>query len=104
MTLSSTESKYTKLKWHNIDMNYNLLVIKYKVFENNSRILEIVTLYKYYLYTKYLNIKLYHFCNYVTRGNIIIKPIDKKNWLADYLTKPANETILVYLKKKVIYW
>ena len=47
-----------------------------KVFEDNSGALEMAKTHKYRLRTKHLNVKYYHFRDYITRGNISEYKID----------------------------
>jgi hypothetical protein len=75
-----------------------------KVFEDNSGALEIAKVHKYRPRTKHLNVKLHHFCDYVTRGEISINPINTKDQLADYLTKPVTAETLQRLRKEVMGW
>ena len=76
-----------------------------KVFEdNNSGALEMAKVHKYRPRTKHINVKLHHFRDYVTRGDISIHPIDTKDQLADYLTKPVNQEILESLRRIVMGW
>jgi hypothetical protein len=75
-----------------------------KVFEDNSGALEMAKTHKYRPRTKHLNVKLHHFRDYVTRGEISIHKIDTKEQLADYLTKPVNLDILEHLRPKVMGW
>ena len=75
-----------------------------KVFEDNSGALEMAKTHKYRPRTKHLNVKLHHFRDYVTRGEITIHKIDTKDQLADYLTKPVSEEILLKLRKLVMGW
>ena len=75
-----------------------------KVFEDNSGALEMAKTHKYRPRTKHLNVKLHHFRDYVTRGEISIHKIDTKQQRADYLTKPVNQEILEYLRQKVMGW
>lgn len=78
--------------------------VKCKVFEDNSGALEMAKIHKYRPRTKHLNVKLHHFRDYVNRGEITIHKIDTKEQLADYLTKPVCEEILVKLRKIVMGW
>ena len=75
-----------------------------KVFEDNSGAMEMAKTHKYRPRTKHLNVKLHHFRDYVTRGEISIHKIDTKEQLADYLTKPVKQEILEYLRHKVMGW
>ena len=78
--------------------------IKCRVFEDNSGALEMATNHRYRPRTKHLNIKLHHFRDYVTRGEISITKIGTTHQLADYLTKPVNLAILLPLRKSVMGW
>jgi hypothetical protein len=75
-----------------------------EVFEDNSGALEMATTHKYRPRTKHLNVKLHHFQDYVTRGEITILPIDSALQQADYLTKPVNQDTLLRLRPLVVGW
>ena len=75
-----------------------------KVFEDNSGALEMARTHKYRPRTKHLNVKLHHFRDYVTRGEISIHKVDTLEQLADYLTKPVSQEILEHLRTKVMGW
>jgi Reverse transcriptase (RNA-dependent DNA polymerase). len=121
IALSSTESEYTGLSYALREAIPIMNLLKEmktmgfpitganakmhcKVFEDNSGALEIAKIHKYRPRTKHLNVKLHHFRDYVTRGEITINPIDTKDQLADYLTKPVNVHILRKLRKEVMGW
>jgi hypothetical protein len=53
---------------------------------------------------KHLLVKLHHFRDYVTRGEIIVHPIRTHDQQADYLTKPVNESTLRKLRGLVQGW
>jgi hypothetical protein len=78
--------------------------VKCRVFEDNSGALEMAKTHKYRPRTKHLNVKLHHFRDYISRGEILINQIRSQNQLADYLTKPVNSDILTFLRKKVMGW
>jgi hypothetical protein len=67
--------------------------------EDNSRAMEILKKAKYRPRTKHLFVKLRHFRDYVTKGDISIHPIRTHDQQADYLTKPVNEEILTKLRE-----
>jgi hypothetical protein len=121
ISLSSTESEYTALSYAlretipimemlkemkqlGFPVASNTPTIKCKVFEDNSGALEIATNHKIRPRTKHLNVKLHHFRDYVTRGEIIIKKIGTLDQAADYLTKPVNQQILEKLRKIIMGW
>jgi hypothetical protein len=64
--------------------------LHWKVFEDNSGTLEMAKTHKYRTRTKHLNIKLHHFRDYVTRGDISIHKVDITEEIADILTKPVS--------------
>ena len=119
--LSSTESEYTGLSYalrEVIPIMHLLQEIKQqgfpigntkpkvmcKVFEDNSGAIEMARTHKYRPRTKHLNVKLHHFRDYVSRGEILINQISSKMQLADYLTKPVNIETLTHLRKIVMGW
>ena len=121
ITLSSTESEYTglsyalreaipimqtltEMKKKGFPVGNKTPIVKCEVFEDNSGALEIATNHKFRPRTKHLNVKLHHFRDYVTRGEIQIAKIDTTKQLADYLTKPVNEDILTRLRRQVMGW
>ena len=60
--------------------------------------------YKYCPRTKFLNIKLHHFSNYVEHGEISIHKVSTHDQHADYLTKPLNEATHIKHIKVVQGW
>lgn len=121
ITLSSTESEYIglshslretipimnvfkELKRQGFPITDTQPQVKCEVFEDNSRALRIATNYKYCPGTKHISVKLYHFRDYVARGEIIISKVNTANQLADILTKPVNGDTLLLIRKKVLGW
>ena len=119
--LSSTESEYTglsyalrevipimqlikEMKANNFPVKSVTPTIKCQVFEDNSGALEMATNHKFRPRTKHLCVKLHHFRDYVSRGEIIIKKINTALQLGDYLTKLVNKDILESLRLKVMGW
>ena len=78
--------------------------ISCRVFEDNCGAFHMAKIHKYQPRTKHLNVKLHHFRSYVEDGSITIEKIDTKDQLADYLTKPLPEDMLVKLRKIVMGW
>ena len=74
--------------------DFNILKPKtktvYKVFENNSGIIEIVNEDKFCPRTKYINIRFYHFRSFVQKGIIIIETVSSENNTADILTHSVS--------------
>ena len=121
IALSSTESEYIglsyalrevipimgllkELKSRGFEVGDTVPKVHCKVFEDNSGALEMAKEHKYRPRTKHLNVKLHHFRDYVDRGEITIHKIETQNQLADYLTKPVTEEILVKLRRIVMGW
>ena len=71
-------------------------------FEDNSGALKIAKMHKFRPCTKHVNVKRYHFCDYIVKGNIIIKLISTFYQLADFLTKLVNEETMKRLRKRVL--
>ena len=119
--LSSTEAEYTglshalrevipimqlleEIKANGFLIDATIPKVKCRVFEDNSGALEMAKTHKYRPRTKHLNVKLHHFRDYISRGEILINQIRSQNQLADYLTKQVNSDILTFLRKKVMGW
>ena len=119
--LSSTESEYTGLSYAlrevipimrllqemkelGFQVGSTTPEVHCKVFEDNSGALEMAKVHKHRARTKHINVKLHHFRDYVSRGEISIHPIESENQLSDYLTKPVNVDILAKLRKIVMGW
>ena len=75
-----------------------------EVFKDNSGALEIGKNHKYRPRTKHISVKLHHFRDYVAQGEIKISKIDMLKQLANILTKPVGESILVPIQKKILGW
>lgn len=91
-----------KIKGNRIDINSNTPTINYKVFQYNSSTLEMISIYKFFPWTKHIKVKLYYFRDHMTNSNIIIKAISLTNQLTDYLTKPLILDSLLSLRMKII--
>ena len=121
IALSSTESEYTglsyalreaipimevlkEMKLHGFKIHHTVPNVKCEVFEDNSGALEMARTHKFRPRTKHINVKLHHFRDYVSWGDIKITKVDTKSQLADILTKPVSEDILLPLRKVVLGW
>ena len=119
ITLSSTESEYTGLSYalretipimetlkemhkYGFKIPHTTPNVKCEVFEDNSGALEMARTHKFRPRTKHINVKLHHFRDYVSRGDITITKVDTKDQLADILTKPVPLEILQPLRKRVL--
>jgi hypothetical protein len=83
-----------QLKAHGIKVGYTKPKVHCEVFDDNTRAIEIAQVPKMRPRTKHINIKYFHFCDYVERGEIAISKIATEDQPSDILTKPVNETIL----------
>ena len=121
ITLSTTKSEYTGLSYalrETIPIMQLLNEIKDKgfavkgttptihceVFEDNSGALEIATNHKFRPRTKHMNVRLHHFRDCVSRGEITIHKIDTEEQPADILTKPLGKELLVRHRKRLCGW
>ena len=78
--------------------------IRCKVYEDNSGALDIAKEYKYRPRTKFLNIKLHHFRDYLYQGEITINKVSNHYQRANYLVKPLDEVTHKKNRKKVQGW
>jgi Reverse transcriptase (RNA-dependent DNA polymerase) len=121
IAMSSTESEYTgasyalreaipimdllkEIKSHGTKIPSCVAKVHCRLYEDNSGALEILKKAKYRPRTRHLLVKLHHFRDYVTRGEISIHAIRTHDQEADYLTKPVGEEILKKLRKRVQGW
>jgi len=72
-----------------------------RVFEDNNGAIKLAKCQKYRSCTKHINIKYWHFMEYVLRYNIEILPIDTKDQLADIFTKRMPQKTFERLRDKV---
>jgi hypothetical protein len=75
-----------------------------KVFEDKSGALEIAQVPKMRPRTKHINVKYYHFRDYVERGEISIHKIATEDQPSDILTKPVNATLLNRHRGFIMGW
>jgi Reverse transcriptase (RNA-dependent DNA polymerase) len=121
IAMSSTESEYTGASYALREaipimnllkemQSMKVLIPSWKakvhcrLHEDNSGAMEILKKAKYRPRTKHLLVKLHHFRDYVTKGDISIHSIRTHDQQADYLTKPVNEEILTKLRQLVQGW
>ena len=74
------------------------------MYKDNSGALEMAKEYKYRPRTNFLNIKMYHFRDYVEQGEITIHKVSTHDQRADYLTKPLYKVTHKKYRKKVQGW
>ena len=121
IALSSTESEYVGISYGlrdvipimeclkemqqwGVKINDVRSTILCRVFEDNSGALEMAAVHKYRPRTKHINVKYHHFRDYVTRGEVLIKPINTKQQPADILTKPVPVDTLNRLRPYIMGW
>jgi hypothetical protein len=121
IALSSTESEYVGLSYALRDAIPIMELLKgmkkfkfpirtskakvhCKVFEDNSRALEIVTTHKFRRRMKHINVRYHFFRDYINRKEIFIHPFDTTMQQADYLTKAVGFDILERLQFLVMGW
>ena len=75
-----------------------------KVWEDNEGCVSLATHGKFSPRTKHIGIKYHHFRQHVKDGSISIHSIDTKEQTADIFTKPLDEILFVYLRKKLCGW
>jgi hypothetical protein len=75
-----------------------------KAFEDNEGALEMARSPKMRPRTKHINVKYHHFRDAVTRGDIVVCPIDTKYQQADIFTKPLAEKSFIYLRGLIMGW
>jgi ATP-binding cassette subfamily B (MDR/TAP) protein 1 len=121
IALSSTESEFIglshalrttiplmelvkELKAHGYKMGSTKPKVHCEVFEDNSGAIEIAQVPKMRPRTKHINIKYYHFRDYVERGEISIHKIATEEQPSDILTKPVNATLLNKHRGFIMGW
>ena len=79
-------------------------VFKCTVWEDNDSCITVAQAPKFTPRTKHIAIKYHHFRSHVSKGSIVIKPIDTSEQIADMLTKPLNGKSFCYLRKNLMGW
>ena len=62
-------------------------IVKFTLFENNNRALELETAYHYRPNVKHIAAKYHHFSEHITKRTVSIEPIDTKEQIEDQLIK-----------------
>ena len=75
-----------------------------KVWEDNNGCITLAQEQKFSPRTKHIAIKYHHFRQHIKNGTIKILPIDTKEQTADIFTKPLDEALFIYLRKKLCGW
>lgn len=118
VALSTTEAEYISLSTalrdvlplmelcnemhaHGFDTYHDKPRVYCKAFEDNSGALELARLPKMRPRTKHINCSYHHFREAVRKGEVSIFPCDTLDMLADMLTKPLPQNLLVKHRKRV---
>jgi len=121
IALSSTESEITGLSYalreaipivellreirtYGFDVETRRTKIHCKVFEDNSGAVEIANFPKARPRKKHINNRLFHFYDYVERGDVSIHHIASDDQPADFLTKPLPEANFVRHRRAIMGW
>ena len=120
VALSTTESEYIALSQamrdviplidllEEVDKIIPLMkptpMIHCKIWEDNNGCISLATQQKFSPRTKHIAIKYHHFREKVEKGIVSIHPIDTKEQTADIFTKPLDESLFIYLRKKLVGW
>ena len=75
-----------------------------KVFEDNSRALEMVRLPKMRPRTRHMAVRLHHFRDYVRNGEVTIHKVPPRYQLGDLLTKPQPRDLFESQRESVLQW
>ena len=86
----------------NIDIYCDAVNVYCHCFEDNSSALELARLPKMNPCTKHINICYHYFREYVRQGEIKIYDINNNDQIADMLTKPLQQNLLVKHHKMLI--
>ena len=93
-----------ELKGQGFDMVSTQPTVHCRVFEDNSRALEIAKVPKMRPCTKHINIKFHHFRDYIECGEIMLHAINTHDQLADMLTKPLATPMLTQHHATIMGW
>jgi hypothetical protein len=121
IALSSTESEITGMSYalreaipiiellreiqaHGFSVNTEATKVHCKVFEDNSGAVEIAKFPKARPRTKHINNRLFHFYDYVERGDVSIHHIKSEEQPADFLTKPLPDASFIKHRKTIMGW
>ena len=85
-----------------IDMALCKPAVHFRVFEDINGALELAKVQKFRPRTKHINIKYWHFREYVENKLVNILPIDTKDQLADIFTKPLASEDFSRLRERLM--
>jgi len=91
-----------KFPSRSIDMALCKPAVHCQVFENNDGVLELAKVQQFQPRTKHINIKYWHFREYVENKMVNILPIDTKDQLVDIFTKPLASKDFSRLRDRLI--
>ena len=75
-----------------------------KVFEDNNSCIAMTVNRKFTPRTKHIVLKCHHFKAHVKSGAVKIFPIDTKEQTGDIFTKPLEDSLFIYLRRKLMGW
>ena len=75
-----------------------------KAFEDNMEAIELAKTPKMRPRTKHINLVYHHFRDQVGSETIDIESVSSENQIADMLTKPLQQNVFVFLRKKLLPW
>ena len=120
VALSTTESEYIALSQamrdvlpmitllEEIDKIFPLKIptpkVHCRVWEDNEGCISLATQQKFSPRTKHIAVKYHHFREKVNDGTVSIHSIDSKEQLADIFTKPLEDSLFKYLRKRLSGW
>ena len=93
-----------EIRTYGFDVETRRTKIHCKVFEDNSGAVEIANFPKARPRTKHINNRLFHFYDYVERGDVSIHHIASDDQPADFLTKPLPEANFVRHRRAIMGW
>ena len=93
-----------EMKRHGFNVHFDKAHITCKVYEDNMGAIEIARTPKARPRTKHINNRLFHFYDYVERGDIEIHHIPSEDQPADILTKALSEPLFVKHRQVIMGW
>ena len=93
-----------ELAAYGFDLGSTTPKVHCEVFEDNTGAIEIASVPKIRPRTKHINLKYFHFRDYVDGGEIAISKIASEDQRADILTKPLNQVILNRHRGFIMGW
>ena len=95
---------------YHIKSHLATLKIHCKIFEDNSRALEMACTQKIHPHTKHINNAYYHFCEYTQpasdgdKPTVETVPVSTEEQLGDMLRKPLPAPAFIKFRKTLLGW